>query len=136
VPGTPSPYTIDSDLYGSAITILSLILLVLPIIGTAAAWFLWRVYRSDLARPRSWVLFNLAVGATVVDISSIAIAYIAVRRFLGSGPFPEGLLILGIVIVVLEFVPIWYALNVWNRRRLLAKASFPDESGVDSIDDN
>jgi hypothetical protein len=100
-----------------AFEILVDILLLLPVAGYAAAIFLWRVYLSDEARPRSWVLFLLAFTSTLISTIGLAISALAAIRLSGQTLGFVGGLILVVVLVFLESIPIWHAITVWRRRR-------------------
>lgn len=104
----------SSQISETFISVLTVVLLLYPIVGLIGSVFLWRVYLSDTDRPRSWVLYRLAVGATLAAIASTAIAWLAARRLAGGDSLPEGPYILGIVVLVLEAKPIWYAYSIWR----------------------
>lgn len=99
-----------------------------PFAGTAATVYLFRVYREDQRRPRSWIL-RLAVitGAVVTGVSSY-IAFLAALRLSGELRALPEIAILGLVagIVALEAIPIAFALEV-RRRRIGAKDRAPKE---------
>lgn len=99
------------------INVLSVVLFLLPPLGLIAAAFLWKVYLSDEQRPRSWVLFRLASGASVVAVGSVVIAVLASLRFAGVSLQGLGSVVLVIVVIVMEAIPIWYAASVWRIRR-------------------
>lgn len=113
------------------LTLLSIALVITPIFGIAATAYLWRLYLSDPARPRSWVLFLLAVGATTVSLAGIALAFLALVRLSGVMLGLVGVIILAVVLLVLEWIPIWYALNVYRRGKTLDR---PTETGTSSED--
>lgn len=106
------------------INIIADVLLVLPILGVASSIFLWRVYRSDPIRPRSWVLFHLALGASVATTVAVLIAVLAIYRLSGTSLGSAGGLVLAVAVLVLELIPLWYAAAVWRLRRGF-KPSFP-----------
>lgn len=103
------------------VDVLAEILLIVPFLGTLATIFLWRIYLSDTARPRSWVLFVTAVSSTIVSIAGWAISTVAIVRLSGQSIGEQGGLVLAFVLLVLECLPIWYAVEVWRRRRQLSK---------------
>lgn len=96
---------------------LAVALTFTPVAGILATIFLWKVYLSDTARPRSWVLFMFAAGSTIVSAAGAAISLIAIVRLSGESIGLAGGLVLAGVLLVLEWVPIWYALTVFRRRR-------------------
>lgn len=110
--------TVENDPYGGLVSVLAAILFVLPLLGLLGTVFLWRVYRSDTHRPRSWVLLLLAGGATIVEMASLVVAWLALRRLLGAESLPEGAVLLAVAVLALESIPIWYAYTIWRRRKV------------------
>lgn len=102
---------------GPFVGTLGILLIVLPFAAAVGAFYLWRIWFSDEKRPRSWILRDLALAATVKTLAAFALGYLAVRRFLGAPPLEEGLLILAFAVIVLEIFPIYYALSAYMRRR-------------------
>lgn len=94
------------------------LVLVLPVTGIAAALFLWGVYLSDRARPRSRVLWLLAAGSSLIVMASFITLYVG-ARVLGLvdreplDPKSAGILI-GTVIVVALLVVHLFAFCVWR----------------------
>lgn len=112
----PTPYILPPIPVGAEIVdLLSIVLLALPFLGFVATLVQWRIYLSDTARPRSWILFLLAVGSATVTVTSLAIAAVALARLVGR-PLPEGALVLTLSVVVLEILPIWYTVKILTVR--------------------
>jgi uncharacterized membrane protein len=99
------------------IVAFTVVLAIMPFISAASTVFLWGVYFSDRKRPRSWVLFHLAIGATVASFIAISISLVAILRSIDmvTGPTSGALQIL--LVLLLELVPIWYGVAVWRMRR-------------------
>lgn len=109
---TPPPGTVE----GGVITFFVIALLVVPFIGAISSIYLWRLYYLDPERPRSWVVFRLALGATVTEICSTLVAVLVIRRLAGIAFGTEGTLILGLAILVLEMIPPMFAVAAWRLR--------------------
>ena len=101
------------------VNVVVAILLVMPVAGLVATVYIWRLWRSDTRRPRSWVLFAMAYASTVIDFMSVPIAWFAWRRVINAEPLPSyvALLILGGVLLVLEAVPVYFGVLIYRKRR-------------------
>lgn len=91
------------------------ILIVIPFVSVVANVVLWGLYRED--ESRSPTLRTWAISATVINIISFAIGFLAVRRLLGAPPFEWGAQFTVAAIIALECLPIyWVAHILWRRR--------------------
>jgi hypothetical protein len=104
---------------------LILVLAVLPFAGAVATVWLWRLWRSDRERPRSWVLFSMAAASTAIDFAAFVIAFLALRRATGLPPLTtaESTLVLAIVLTILESVPVYFGVTIYRKRRAKRIAS-------------
>lgn len=87
---------------------------VAPIISIVATGFMWYVFASDTRRPRSWLLFTMSIVSTICTLSTLPLAYLSVRRFVLAPPLPTDvvLVLLGLPIMFMELVPIYFALRI------------------------
>lgn len=104
-----------------AFVILAILIVIFPIMSTAATTFLWWIFTSDTRNPKSWLLFMLASSSTVINIASFALAYLALRRFFQIELLPNEILLsmLGLSIVAIEFVPLYFAVKIARIRGFL-----------------
>lgn len=99
--------------------LVAALLLILPIPSLVATGYIWRIYFEDDRRPRSWLLWMLAVGATVKLVAGCYFAALAFYRLAISITLPadtRGLS--GLMVILLLGAPIAYALQIERRRRL------------------
>lgn len=95
--------------------VLVVMLSIAPVPCMVATAYLWSVYRADPARPRSWLLRMLAVSSTVVTISVIYVAFLALYRLLGLGSLPDALVfMLAVDLLTLAAVPVYGALRIYR----------------------
>lgn len=123
----------------TVLTVLILILMAIPLAALYANVQIWRLWLQDEKRPRSWVLFAMAWAGTMINLASVPIAWLAFRRLVDA-PALDPIIALGVLAVVLvavEFTPIYFWLTI--RRRLAAAAANSQRSDgkmvVDSADD-
>jgi hypothetical protein len=101
---------------GFVVGALAIALLVLPFFAILASIYLWRLWIGDIRRPRSWLLRDLAISATVATTAAFGLGWLALRRLLGQPSLgEEGLVILAFGVVVLEILPIGVALSAYVR---------------------
>lgn len=94
-----------------------------------ATVYLWQVYRSDPARPRSWLLRMLSASTTVVTGSVFYISFLASYRLLGLGPVPGILiLLLSVDLIVLGCVPIYKAIRIYSATHGGAPPTIPQDT--------
>ena len=88
-----------------------------PAAGIAATAYLWLLYRSDSARPRSWLLLLLARGATAVNVAAIYFAALAAARLLGIDVPRWTVVPSAFALLLLEAVPVYSAAVMYSRGR-------------------
>ncbi|MDE3095612.1 MAG: hypothetical protein KGK07_06385 [Chloroflexota bacterium] len=89
-----------------------------PAAGTAATVYLWILYRSDTARPRSWLLAMLWRGSSVVSIVALYLAALAAVR-LADLDVPRWTGVpTALALLALEAVPVYYAAVMYGRGRV------------------
>ena len=115
---------------GVFIVLFQVSLSALPIAGLISSVFLWRVYRSDVSRPRSWLLFHMALGASIATFVSFLIASVAASKVFDIDMGQISGLMQVIAAFVLEILPVWYAFAVWRVRRG-ANPPFPSSDDRD-----
>lgn len=97
------------------LTVLIVGLAVTPLTAIPATIYLWMVYLSDPARPRSWLVRMLAITTTIVTVVGGYTGFLALWRLLGLGPLPDVLIvILAAMLIVLGQVPLYKALRVYG----------------------
>ena len=90
---------------------------LVPAAGIAASAYLWLLYRSDPARPRSWLLLLLARGATAVTLAAIYFAALAAARLLGVDIPRWTVVPTALALLLLEAVPLYSAAVMYGRGR-------------------
>ena len=88
-----------------------------PAAGVAATAYLWLLYRSDAARPRSWLLLMLARGATAVNVAVLWFAALAAVRLLGVDAPRWTVVPTALALLLLEAVPVYSAAVMYGRGR-------------------
>lgn len=97
--------------------IIAIAIIVVPLFGIVACVFQWQLYLSDPRRPRSWLLYSLAMGSTVATICAIVMSMLATLRFAGISLQGLGAILLALMVLLLECIPIGYAVQLYVRRR-------------------
>ncbi len=88
-----------------------------PAAGIAATAYLWHLYHSDPARPRSWLLLLLARGATAVNLAALYFAALAAARLLGTDIPRWTFAPTALALLLLEAVPVYGAAVMYGRGR-------------------
>lgn len=88
-----------------------------PSAGIAATAYLLALYRSDPARPRSWLLAMLFRGSLVMSLVALYLATLAAAR-LADVDVPRWTAVpTALALLALEAVPVYYALVMYDRGR-------------------
>jgi hypothetical protein len=106
------------------LSVIVFLFAVAPVPATFANGYLWRAYqtsdrneRGESVGDRSWILRCFAVGATVVNLSSLFFGFLAVRRMIGADPLDWTPPLSAIAALALEVVPVYFAIEFHRRRR-------------------
>lgn len=90
---------------------------IAPTAGIAGTAYLWILYRSDPARPRSWLLAMLVRGAVIKNVVAVYFAAIATAR-LADAEIPRWTFFLtALALLCLEAIPVYYAAVMYGRGR-------------------
>ncbi len=103
----------------SPLDVVVLAFVVAPAAGIAATAYLWILYRSDPAQPRSWLLLMLVRGAVVVNIVALYFAALAASRLVGVDVPRWTFFATALALLLLEGVPVYYALVMYGRGRVV-----------------
>jgi len=99
------------------IDLVVLAFVLAPTAGIAASAYLWLLYRSDHARPRSWLLLLLARGATAVNLAGLYFAALAAMRLAGADVPRWTFIPTALALLLLEAVPVYSAAVMYGRGR-------------------
>lgn len=102
----------------SALDLVLALFVLAPAAGIAATAYLLVLYRSDPARPRSWLLAMLFRGSLVMSLVALYLAALAAAR-LADVDVPRWTAVpTALALLALEAVPVYYAVVMYGRGRV------------------